>query len=552
MNKPLRAIFVEDSLDDSALLERELRKGGWELQCHRVDSAAALQSALNEREWDLVISDHSMPGFTGLQALDLVRASTPDLPFIFVSGTIDELTAVAALREGAQDYFMKGHLQRLLPAVEREIREAGERRDRKRLEQQVSALQKFEAIGRLAGGIAHDFNNLLGAILGWAELGIEDTQAGSRAHDRFQKITEQAHRATKLTAQILAFAKRQMLQPRKLNLNTSVDDVGSLLHKLIGDRVEIRVQLESYLRVTMADPAQIEQILMNLCLNARDAMPDGGVMVIETRNVEIAEVHLRIHPEAQPGNYVMLSVSDTGVGMDKGTVERIFEPFFTTKELGRGTGLGLATVYGIVKQHGGFIYVYSEPGKGTAFRLYFPSCDGSPDAPELKVPVELRRGTETILLADDHDGLRQTAQEMLRELGYQVLTATNGREAVDLFSAHLGRVDLVLLDVMMPEMDGPEAYEQIKNLRPNVPVVFTSGYTPDAVPFIAAVGKSSLVLQKPYAMKSLSQMIRTALDDATARRAVPTTTTDDAAESVSSAAPASTSIPPPLIISKDN
>src|SRR5271155_3004575 len=245
MSKPLRAILVEDSEDDSALLERELRKGGFTLQSRRVCTAADLESALSDGEWDLVVSDHSMPGFTGLQALDIVRSRNADLPFIFVSGTIDEDTAVAALRRGAQDYLMKGHLQRLLPAVEREIREFAERLDRKRLEQQVGALQKFEAIGRLAGGIAHDFNTLLGAILGWAEMGLEDAQAGSRARDRFQKITEQAHRATKLTAQILAFARRQVLQPRKIHLNSSVDDVTSLLHKLIGDRVEIRVLRES-------------------------------------------------------------------------------------------------------------------------------------------------------------------------------------------------------------------------------------------------------------------------------------------------------------------
>jgi two-component system cell cycle sensor histidine kinase/response regulator CckA len=512
MANPLRAIFVEDSEEDAALLARELRNGGYELESERVCSAVDLAEALGHGEWDLVVSDHSMPGFSGLQALEIVRAKKVDLPFIFVSGTMDEDAAVAALRKGAQDYLMKGHLQRFLPAVEREIREAADRRDRKRLEQQVSQLQKFEAIGRLAGGIAHDFNNLLGAILGWAEMGLEDIQAGSRARDRFQKITEQAHRATKLTAQILAFARRQVLQPRKLSLNVAVEEVTSLLHKLIGDRVVIRVLPDHTLNMVMADPVQIEQILMNLCLNARDAMSEGGVLVIETRNVDIEDEHARVHPEARPGRYVLLSVSDTGVGMERATVERIFEPFFTTKELGRGTGLGLATVYGIVKQHGGFIYVYSEPGKGTTFRLYFPCCNGVADGAEVKVSLPLCKGHETILLADDHDGLRQTAHEMLRELGYHVLTAVNGREAVELFKFNVDRIDLVLLDVMMPEMDGPQACEHIRALRPDIPVVFSSGYTPEAVPFIAAVGKSSQVLQKPYTIKGLSQTIRAALD----------------------------------------
>jgi len=373
-------------------------------------------------------------------------------------------------------------------------------------------LQKFESIGRLAGGIAHDFNNILGAILGWAELGMDDPQAGKSAKDRFQKITDQAHRAAKLTAQILAFARRQVLQPRKLDLNASVDDVMSLLRKLIGDRVQIRVVPEPQLRVALADPAQIEQVLMNLSLNARDAMPEGGQLVIETRNMDITPEHARLHAEAIPGRYALLCVSDTGVGMSKDTLDRIFEPFFTTKEMGRGTGLGLATVYGIVKQHGGFISVYSEPGKGTAFRLYFPCCEGSADAPELSPSGVLCRGGETILLADDHEGLRQSAQEMLRELGYHVIPAASGREAVDLFRFNADAIKLLVLDVMMPELDGPHAYEQIAALRPDVRVVFTTGYTSEAVPFIAAIGRGALVLQKPYTLIALSQIVRSALD----------------------------------------
>jgi signal transduction histidine kinase len=462
-----------------------------------------------------------MPGFNGLDALRIVRERNADVPFIFVSGTIDEPTAVAALRQGAQDYLIKGRLERFLPAVEREIRESADRQDRKRLEQQVLGLQKFEAIGRLAGGIAHDFNNILGAILGWAEMGLDDPLAGARARERFQKIIDQAHRATKLTSQILAFARRQVLQPRSLNLNAAVDDLTSLLHKLIGDRVEIRVLPEPVLRIVKADPAQMEQVLMNLCLNARDAMPEGGLLIIETRNVDIEEEHLRMHPEARPGPYVLLSVSDTGVGMDQATIARIFEPFFTTKEMGRGTGLGLATVYGIVKQHGGFIYVYSEPGKGTAFRLYFPGCEGRADAANANdAPLGLRKGSETVLLADDHEGLRQSAHEMLQELGYQVMPACNGREAVNLFSRNADRIHLVILDVMMPEMDGPHAYQEIIGLRANVPVIFSSGYAPDAVPFIAAIGKGTPVLQKPYTVRSLSQAIRAALDGQPAAPAV--------------------------------
>jgi CheY-like chemotaxis protein len=262
----------------------------------------------------------------------------------------------------------------------------------------------------------------------------------------------------------------------------------------------------------MADPLQIEQILMNLCLNARDAMPKGGLLVIETRNVDIPDDHSQTRPEALPGHYALLCVTDTGIGMDQLTQERIFEPFFTTKELGRGTGLGLATVYGIVKQHAGFVYVYSELGQGTAFRLYFPCCEGQPDASPPTTPVELRHGHETILLADDHDGLRDSAAEMLRELGYHVIAAANGQDAVNQFESHSQEVNLLLLDVIMPELDGPHAYQRIAAIRPDIPVIFTSGYTPEVVPLISAVGRTSVILQKPYTNKSLSQAIRSALD----------------------------------------
>ena len=268
--------------------------------------------------------------------------------FIFVSGTIGEETAVAALRDGAQDYLMKTNLKRLIPAVQRVLREAEERQIRKKMELQVQQLQKFEAIGKLAGGIAHDFNNVIGAILGWAEMGCQEAQAGTVSHDRFQKIRDQANWAGRLTSQLLAFARRQVLQPRKTDLNSLVVEGMSLLRRVIGEQIDVRVVAAPDLRVALVDPAQIEQVLMNLCLNARDAMPQGGRLIIETQNTEIDQEFCRVHPYARQGSFILLSVSDTGLGMDAATSERIFEPFFTTKEMGKGTGLGLATVYGVV------------------------------------------------------------------------------------------------------------------------------------------------------------------------------------------------------------
>lgn len=509
---PIRVLVVEDSEDDCDLIVRELRRGGYDVQSQRVDTSAALGTACDSQKWDLVISDFSMPQFSGMDALTLVRARQSDVPVIFVSGTMGEETAVAAMKNGAQDYFIKGNLKRLVPAVERELRDAEARRERKRLELHVHQLQRFEAIGRLAGGIAHDFNNVLGAILGWAELGYEEAEAGSRSHERFQKIRDQGQRAARLTSQLLAFARKQILQPRKVNLNILVQEDMSFLEKVIGANIEIRVLAAPDLRVTLGDPGQIDQVLMNLCLNARDAMTAGGKLIIETQNVEIDEGYCRSHAYAKPGSYVLLSVSDTGVGMDTATVDRIFEPFFTTKELGRGTGLGLATVYGVVKQHGGFIYVYSEPGKGTSFRVYLRAESGAHEPSEATREVQPLRGTETVLLAEDHEGLRESAQEMLQALGYSVILASNGAEAFEIFARNPDRMDLVILDVVMPLLAGPGAYSKMAALRPNLGVIFTTGYTSEAASLISLVEKGASILQKPYSLASLSQMIRSVLD----------------------------------------
>src|SRR6266481_1624712 len=328
MGVPLRVLFIEDSEDDTALLVRELKRAGYETDYKRVDTPNSLKAVLAAGEWDLVISDFSMPLFSGTDALKLVRTMGSDAPFIFVSGTMGEETAVAALKEGAQDYLVKTNLKRLVPAVQRELREAEERRERKRLEQHVQQLQRFEAIGRLAGGVAHDFNNIIGAILGWAEMGFEEAEPNTRLRERFQRIREQSQRAAKLTSQLLAFGRIQILQPRKVNLNVLVQEEMNLLRRVIGDDIEVRVLAAQDLRVTLADPTQVEQVIMNLCLNARDAMAGGGQLLIETQNVEIGEEYCSHHAYGRPGSYVLLSVSDTGRGMDAATIQRIFEPFF--------------------------------------------------------------------------------------------------------------------------------------------------------------------------------------------------------------------------------
>src|SRR5467141_442371 len=324
------------------------------------------------------------------------------------------------------------------------------------MERQLRQAQKFDAIDQLARGIAHDFNNVVGAILGWAELGFDQNRANPQVAERFTRIREQAERAATLTRELLAFARRQVLQPSAVDLNTVAGGLVSFLDKVIGKDVEFKF-LSAKLDPVKADSAQIEQVLMNLCLNARDAMPQGGRLVIETEMVELDDSYCRFYPYVQPGRYAVVSVSDTGMGMDVETRERIFEPFFTTKERGKGTGMGLATAYGIVKQHGGFIHVYSEPGHGSLFRVYLPVMEGTPEEKRTeKAPApslaELR-GTETILIAEDHESIREMSRQALLSMGYRVFSAGDGQEALKLCSHETPA--LAILDVIMPKLGGP-------------------------------------------------------------------------------------------------
>jgi PAS domain S-box-containing protein len=401
---------------------------------------------------------------------------------------------------------------RYVATVSRDITE------RRSLEQQLRQAQKFEAIGQLAGGIAHDFNNVIGAILGWAELGEEQAASSDAPYAAyFKKIHVQCDRVTALIRQLLAFSRRQILEPRNLSLNQSVHDVLGLLGEVIGKDVELHTTLAEDLAVVRVDPTQIEQVLMNLCINARDAMPKGGHLSIETHNAEFSEDECRHNAGLQPGRFAVLSVSDTGIGMDAGVRERIFEPFFTTKETGKGTGLGLATVYGIVKQHGGFIQVESEPDRGSKFHIFLPVSENvSP--PERRPPVvqdlPVRGGTETILIAEDHEGVREMARVTLESLGYQVLIAHDGEQAVEIFSTHRESIALALLDVIMPRRSGPETYEAIQAIKPGVPVVFATGYSNETAALTKMLERGIAVLRKPYSPGVLCRRVREALDRA--------------------------------------
>ena len=375
---------------------------------------------------------------------------------------------------------------------------------RRRLEDQLRQSQKMEAVGRLAGGIAHDFNNILGVIMGYGEIVQRRITGDDALRGKVVEIVRAAERAAGLTRQLLAFSRKQVLQPRILDLNLVVADMDEMFHRLIGENISLRTSLQDPLGSVRADPGQIEQVLMNLVVNARDAMPGAGSLLIETGEVYLDAAALVLHPGAKPGPYVRLAVSDTGSGMDRDTVTRIFEPFFTTKVLGEGTGLGLATVYGIVEQSGGHVDVYSEVGRGTTFKVYLPRTEAAtiPD-PIAVVPPPPQAAAETVLLVEDEGSLRTIVSETLTLGGYSVLEAATPRQALELAASHPGRIDVVLTDVIMPEMSGREMAELLRPLRPGAPVVYMSGYTDDAIGHHGMLDPGTLFLQKPFTADAL-------------------------------------------------
>jgi len=380
------------------------------------------------------------------------------------------------------------------------------------LERQRDA-QKLEAIGQLAGGIAHDFNNLLTAILGHAAFLKQDPGIGDASREDIDQIEAAASRAAELTRQLLAFGRRQVLEPRPMLLNEVVSDTMRMLGRVVGENIEVKVLPAPDLALTMADPSQVTQILINLVVNARDAMPDGGLLTIETRNVEVDSVTFGQHLDAPPGSYVMLGVTDNGVGIAPEHQPRIFEPFFTTKSAGRGTGLGLSTVYGIVAQSGGSISVYSEPGHGSTFCVYFRQLaePAAPGPPRAVRATERLGGRETVLVVEDEDAVRDFAARALRQYGYSVLVARRAEEALLIAAEHPGRIDVVLADVIMPRTSGPGLMTKLRELRPGAPVVFMSGFTENALGHHGVLESSHPFLQKPFSPEALARKIREAL-----------------------------------------
>ncbi|MGH9492069.1 MAG: response regulator [Terriglobales bacterium] len=639
----LNVLAVEDSPFDAELLLQELRRAGMNVRMDVAKTAVEVVAFLSGGAYDVVLSDYGLRGWTGLDALRVLRERRPDLPFILVTGSLGDEKAAECIKLGAADFVLKDRLNRLPHAITRALEEkalreqrqaaeealrrseanlrslvenapyaiyktnvdsgrfvsanpalvemlgyeseaevlpldlasqvyrdpgtrarllpelerrehfqdleieckrkdgtpltlrssgrmvrdgSGERffeaiaedvTERRSLERQLRQAQKMEAVGRLAGGVAHDFNNLLTVIRGYAELMLEEEDR-DKLRRYAESILKTADRTASLTRQLLAFSRKQVLWTRVLDLNAVVAEIQKMLPPLIGEDVHVIVVPGPKLGRVKADPGQLEQVLLNLAINARDAMPKGGKLVLETANVECDEGYCALHPGAQPGSYVMLAVSDNGCGMDPETQSHIFEPFFTTKPKDKGTGLGLATVYGIVKQSGGHVWVYSEPGIGTTFKVYLPRVEEAVTSerpqPRFEEPAAV---TESILLVEDEEGVRRLAREFLEQRGYRVLEARNGAEALAVAASHTGPIDLLVTDIVMPGMRGRELAEKLSSSRPRMKILYISGYTDGTIVENGELGPGSPFLEKPFSSDALARKVREVLNGASAQ-----------------------------------
>jgi len=516
MKSPLHILHLEDDLNDAALVRSILKAGGIDCTTTLVETHDAFVVALEQGGIDLILSDYSLPAFDGLSALEIAHARQPDLPLIFVSGTLGEEQAIDSLKNGATDYVLKGHLTRLAPAVHRAMQEVEERIERRRLEAQFIEAQKMDVIGQLAGGVAHDFNNILAVIMGYGDLISSDLGPDSPLRKYTAEIRLASERAAGLTRQLLVFSRKQTVQSVVLNLNDVMIDTEQMLRRLIDEHIEMTVIPGKQIGCIKADSGYIGQVLMNLVVNARDAMPGGGKLTIATTNVELDENYVGARTEISPGNYVMLSVSDTGIGMTEEVQKHLFEAFFTTKSSGKGTGLGLTTCQTIVQQTGGHIDVDSEIGKGTTFNIYFPRV-------ELPLPAVTKRaqtgplphacGSETLLIVEDDQAVRHLACGVLEALGYDVLSASNGQDALCVAQEHQGSpIQLVVTDVVMPLMGGKEMAAVLKSAHPDLKILFMSGYTDESIAPNGVLELDIEFLPKPYTPAMLARKVRKILD----------------------------------------
>lgn len=515
MKSPLHILHLEDDAADATIIREQLRHDGIDCESTCVETRGDFIAALEGGEIDLVLSDFSLPAFDGAAATEIVRARWPELPFILVSGTLGEELAIDSLQRGATDYVLKDRLSRLAPAVRRAMHEVDERVERRRLEGQFIESQKRQVVGQFTSGVAHDFANILGVIIGYTDLIISDLAPHDHAHRYAGEIRTASERAVGLTRQLLLVSSRQTVEPVVLDLSAVVNDLDRLLRRLLAADIEMSVEAGADLPRVKADPGYLGQVLMNLVVNARDAMPEGGKLSIKTSNVTTEREIADASPPVPPGRYAVLGVTDNGLGMTPEVKGRLFEPFFTTKEAGKGAGLGLATCHTIVQQSGGHIRVQSEPGGGARFEIYFPAVQ----APLTPVaPKALRnawpRGRETLLLVEDEPAVRTLARDVLAAQGYEVLCAANGQEGLTVAREHRGApIGLVVTDVVMPSMGGKLMAEWLRATHPGLKVLFTSDYSDEAITRPGGLDPGVDFLQKPYTPSHLTRKVRELLDD---------------------------------------
>ena len=518
MARLIKILIVEDNPQDAELLVRELRRSEFAFEWERVDSEAGFLAKLDD-SLDLILSDYQMPQFSGLRALELLRKQPElEIPFIIVSGTIGEEMAVVAMQNGASDYLLKDRLVRLGPAVRRALQAVEEHRECKRLEAQFIEAQKMEVVGHLAGGVAHDFNNVLAVIMGYSDLIVHELGPEHKLQKYIEEVRNAAKRAAGLTQQLLIFSRKQTVQAVDLDLNEVVLGMDKMLRQLINENIEMKMVCDEEIGLIKADSGYVWQVLMNLVVNARDAMPQGGKLTIQTSTITLDKSYTNEHPDRTAGDYAVLSVTDTGIGMTGEVKARLFEAFFTTKAAGKGTGLGLVTCQTIVRQLGGHIDLTSEPGKGTTFKVYFPRVANKVDRRTTLVPSTgpLMRGSETLLIVEDDPSLRHLAQGVLSAQGYEVLTAPNGQDALRVAREQRDQpISLVITDVIMPRMGGKVMAEWLKISFPELKVLFTSGYTEDAIADEGVLDKDIEFLPKPYTPASLARKVRELLDAVT-------------------------------------
>lgn len=513
MNRTLQILHLEDSLNDAALVKELLAEHKLDFEIFCVQTQKDFEAALERKDLDLILSDYRLPAFDGVSALALARERRPELPYIFVSGNIGEERAIETLKNGATDYILKDHLLRLVSSIRRAVHEVEMKKEHAQLEAQLRQSQKMELVGRLAGGIAHDFNNMLTVIAGYSEVLMRDLKSEDPVYKGLEEIKKAADKSTALTRQLLAFSRRQVLQPKIIDLNTVLINSNQMIRRLMGDKVELMMNASPNLGLVKVDPGQIEQVVLNLVVNARDAMLEGGKVIIETKNAVMNEAYVLEHPGAKTGEYVLLTVKDNGMGMTPEVQSHVFEPFFTTKEPGKGTGLGLATVFGIVKQSHGYIELISAPGKGTTFEIYLPKVKEKIETkPEVKPSLFPGHGTETILLVEDELGVRTFTRKILEMNGYKVLEAENGEKAIALCESYKDTIHLLLTDSVMPRMSGEDVSKKISALKPSVKVVYFSGYADQQLNERRLLEPDVVFLQKPFTPQVLAGKIREVLD----------------------------------------